>query len=64
MLIQAGTLAVGAAVVSLCWSLDRQWLAVPIFLAFGCGRILRLEAHLEQCEMQWPSIAEKSLLPP
>jgi len=35
MLIQAGTLAVGAAVLSLCWSADKQWLAVPIFLVFA-----------------------------
>lgn len=32
MVIQAGTAAVGAAVLSLCWSLGKQWLAVPIFL--------------------------------
>jgi ABC-2 type transport system permease protein len=35
MLIQAGTLGVGAAVLSLCWSLEKQWLAVPIFLALA-----------------------------
>jgi len=35
MLIQAGTLAVGAAVLSLCWSLDKPWLAVPIFLVLA-----------------------------
>jgi ABC-2 type transport system permease protein len=40
ILIQAGMLGVGAAVLSLCWSLDRQWLAVPIFL------ILAVTAYL------------------
>lgn len=35
MLIQAGTLGVGAAVLSVCWSLQKQWLAVPIFLALA-----------------------------
>jgi ABC-2 type transport system permease protein len=35
MLIQAGTLGAGAVVLSLCWSLDNQWLAVPIFLVLA-----------------------------
>lgn len=37
MLIQAGTLGVGAAVLSICWSLQRPWLAVPIFLVLAAG---------------------------
>jgi ABC-2 type transport system permease protein len=32
MLIQAGTLGIGAAVLSICWSLERPWWAVPILL--------------------------------
>jgi ABC-2 type transport system permease protein len=35
MLIQAVTLGVGAAVLSLCWSLQKQWLAIPIFLVLA-----------------------------
>lgn len=37
MLIQAGMLAVGAAVLSICWSLDKPWWAVPIFLALAAA---------------------------
>lgn len=51
MLIQVGTLAVGAAVVSLCWSLDRQWLAVPIFLALAAAAFFvwkRILGNLDQ----------------
>lgn len=40
MLIQAGTLAVGAAVESLCWSLEKQWLAVPILLVLAVAAFL------------------------
>lgn len=35
MLIQTATLAVGAAILGLCWSIETQWLAVPIFLALA-----------------------------
>jgi len=35
MLIQAGTLGVGAAVLSICWSLDQPWWAVPVLLVLA-----------------------------
>lgn len=35
MAIQAGTLAIGGAILSLCWSLGKPWWAVPILLAFA-----------------------------
>lgn len=35
ILIQAGILAVGAAVFALCWLLGELWLAVPAFLALS-----------------------------
>ncbi len=37
MLIQAGILAVGAAVLSICWSLEKPWWAVPILLALAAA---------------------------
>jgi ABC-2 type transport system permease protein len=37
MLIQAGTLAVGAAVFSICWSLEKPWWAVPILLVLAAA---------------------------
>lgn len=40
LLVQLGFLAVGAAVFALSWSLDRQWLATPIFLALAVGAVL------------------------
>jgi len=39
LLVQLGFLAVGAAVFALSWSLDRQWLAVPIFLVLAVGAV-------------------------
>jgi ABC-2 type transport system permease protein len=39
LLLQLGFLAVGAAVFSLCWFLDRMWLAVPFFLALAVGAV-------------------------
>jgi membrane protein implicated in regulation of membrane protease activity len=35
LLVQLAVLAVGAAVFGLCWALDREWLAVPIFLVLA-----------------------------
>ena len=46
MLIQAGTLAVGAAVLGLCWSLQKQWLAIPIFLALAVAAYFAWERVL------------------
>jgi ABC-2 type transport system permease protein len=40
LLVQLGFLAVGAAVFSLCWLLDRMWLATPIFLVLAVGSVL------------------------
>jgi ABC-2 type transport system permease protein len=40
LLVQLGFLAVGAAVFALCWSIDRMWLATPIFLVLAVGAIL------------------------
>jgi ABC-2 type transport system permease protein len=40
LLVQMGFLAVGAAAFALSWSLDRQWLATPIFLALAVGAVL------------------------
>jgi ABC-2 type transport system permease protein len=40
LLVQLGFLAVGAAVFSLCWFLDRMWLATPIFLVLAVGAVL------------------------
>jgi ABC-2 type transport system permease protein len=37
VVIQLGTLGVGALVFWLCWSLKIPWLAVPIFLALSVG---------------------------
>lgn len=37
VLIQAGTLAVGAAVVYICWSFEKQWWAVPILLVLAAA---------------------------
>jgi ABC-2 type transport system permease protein len=37
LLIQLGTLAVGAAVLSICWSMKRPWWAVPILLVLAMG---------------------------
>ena len=39
LLVQLGVLAVGAAVFSLCWFLDRMWLATPIFLTLAMGAV-------------------------
>jgi len=35
LLVQLGFLAVGAAVFTLCWYLDRMWIAVPVFLVLA-----------------------------
>jgi len=35
LLVQLGIIAVGAAVFTLCWYLDRMWMAVPTFLALA-----------------------------
>jgi ABC-2 type transport system permease protein len=35
LLVQLGFLAIGAAVFTLCWYLDRMWIAVPVFLALA-----------------------------
>ena len=37
MLIQAGALGVGAAVLYVCWSLGKPWWAVPILLVFSAA---------------------------
>lgn len=35
MLIQAGTLGIGASVLSLCWSIQKQWMAILIYLVLA-----------------------------
>ena len=40
LLVQLAVMAVGAGVFALTWYLDRQWLAVPIFLALAVGAVL------------------------
>lgn len=40
MAIQAGTLAIGGAIMSLCWSLEKPWLAVPVLLVFAAAAFL------------------------
>lgn len=39
LLLQLGLLAVGVAVFSVVWFLDRMWLAVPIFLSLAVGAV-------------------------
>lgn len=55
MLIQAGTLGVGAAVLAICWSLQMPWLAVPILLAFAVAAYLgwkRILGNVEAMALQ------------
>lgn len=40
LLVQLGFLAVGAAVFTLCWYLDRMWIAVPVFLTLAIVAVL------------------------
>jgi len=37
LMIEAGVMGVGAAVLALCWYFDRPWLAMPIFLALAAA---------------------------
>jgi len=39
LLVQLGVLAIGASVFTLCWHLERIWLAVPIFLLLSVGAV-------------------------
>lgn len=39
LLIQVAFLTVGAAVFALGWSLDKIWIAIPIFLALACAAV-------------------------
>jgi ABC-2 type transport system permease protein len=39
LLVQLCVLAVGAAVFALCWTLERMWLAVPMFLVLAVGAV-------------------------
>lgn len=40
MLIQVGILGIGAAVLAICWSIAKPWLAVPILLALAVAAYL------------------------
>ena len=50
MLIQAGTLAIGAAVCSICWSLQKPWWAVPILLVLALGAYFAWQRVLSNVE--------------
>jgi len=50
LLIQLGFLSVGAAVFALCWSLDRMWLAVPIFLVLAAAAVFVWRRVLENSD--------------
>jgi membrane protein implicated in regulation of membrane protease activity len=40
MLVQVGTLGVGAGVMALCALFGRLWLAIPIFLLLAAGAVV------------------------
>ena len=40
LLVQLGFLAIGAAVFSLSWFLDKMWMAAPIFLLLAVGAVV------------------------
>jgi len=40
MLIQVGTLTVGMAVLSICWSLEKPWLAIPVLFVLAAAACL------------------------
>jgi ABC-2 type transport system permease protein len=50
LLAQLCVLAVGAAVFSLCWFLDRMWLATPIFLLLAVGAVFAWRRVLDNVD--------------
>jgi protein-S-isoprenylcysteine O-methyltransferase Ste14 len=40
LLVQLGFLAIGAAVFSLSWFLDKMWMAAPIFVLLAVGAVV------------------------
>ncbi len=55
VLIQAGTLGIGAAVLSLCWALDKPWWAIPILLVLAAAAYFvwkRVLSHVEAMALE------------
>jgi ABC-2 type transport system permease protein len=50
LLVQLCVLAVGAAVFSACWFLDRMWLATPIFLVLAVGAVFAWRRVLDNAD--------------
>ncbi|MGO9339700.1 MAG: hypothetical protein ACLPY1_19545 [Terracidiphilus sp.] len=50
LLVQLCFLAVGAAVFSIVWSLDRMWLATPIFLVLAVGAVFAWRRVLDNAD--------------
>ncbi len=50
MLVQLGAIGVGAAVFSLCWTFEAQWVATPLLLLLAAGAVVAWRLGLRKAD--------------